>query len=102
MVKHDLPFGRYVLLVPKNFFALEVPVICFCENVFCHLPRDYSEADYQVVPWILLPALFEDGHDIYCFPDIKDSPRECVLSRIVRKTPAVALASSKHLWMCSI
>lgn len=77
-----------------------MPGIGFCENVFCPFPRDYNESDHQVVPWTLLLALFEDGYDVYCFPDIKGSPRQHVLSHMVWRIPAVALASSSNTFGC--
>lgn len=79
------------------------------DELFRHLSRDCSEADWPVVSWILFHALFEDWGDI----GLSTSPDYHNFSKMIKGGLAVMCAISltahgyfpsgpMHLWMSSL
>ena len=52
-----------MLTTPDNLLFLHLLVDDLQDELLHHLSQDGGEADQPVVPWVLLPALFEDWSD---------------------------------------
>ena len=53
-----------MLTTPDNLLFLHLLHDGLQDKLLHHLSRDGGEADQPVVPWVLLPPLFEDWNDI--------------------------------------
>jgi len=67
-----LPLGEFIRTTPDNLFFLHLIDDDLQNKQLHHLSRDGGEADWPVVPWVLLLALFEDWSDTGFSPVLQD------------------------------
>lgn len=68
-----LPLGEAVLSPPSDFLVVHMPGNGSQDQLLHHLPRNGDEADWTLVPWVLLCVLPEDRSEI-CSPVLSQLP----------------------------
>lgn len=75
-----LSHDKSILTAPDGFPLLNMPRYCFQNWLLHHLPRDWDEADWTVVPLVVFLLLIEDRSNI-CFPLVcRHLPQLCQCS----------------------
>jgi len=65
------PLGKFMLTTPDNLLFLHLLDDDLQDKLLHHFSWDGGEADWPVVPWVLLLALFEDWSDIGLSPVLR-------------------------------